>query len=133
MRVSSPTAKTTAVAFPTMTSLPSSRTLAASLGSSAAFATGSDSPVSAASSTSSESEPMSRASTGTRSPGPRTMTSPGTTSCERTETGRPSRITSTLVSVSWASNSAALPAWCSCQAPTAALAAITATMSGTSA
>ena len=79
-RVCRPTATTTARPVPTTTSLPSSTMRSDSLRRSAPWATGSDSPVSAASSTSSLMASISRASAATRSPGPSNRMSPGTRS-----------------------------------------------------
>ena len=84
--------------------------------------TGSDSPVRADWSTSTGSPSRSRASAGTMLPIRSRTTSPGTTSRDGTVTQVPPRRTSALTA-SWALRaSMALPAWCSSQNPTPALA-----------
>src|SRR5579885_1770645 len=80
MRVYRPTATTTARPVPEVTSLPSSRMRLAAVPPVGALGTGSDSPVSAASSTSSPLALTTRASAATRSPVASSSISPGTTS-----------------------------------------------------
>ena len=80
MRVCRPTATTTACPVPVVTSLPSMTVRLASIPPVGALETGTDSPVSAASSTSRPCELNKRASAAMRSPGASSSTSPGTTS-----------------------------------------------------
>ena len=131
-RVWRPTATTTAHPVPTVTSLPS-RTMRASGGPcSTCLQTGTDSPVSGASSTSRPWVVSRRASAGTRSPGSTSRMSPGTTSDAGTTAGAPSRKTRAVAVPNCRIASVARPAWCSCQAPRTVLRATVAAMMMTS-
>ena len=132
--VSAPVATTTPVAVPATTSVPENVMFARSASSAPAssatvsLSTGTDSPVSADSSTARSRRRSSRRSAGTLSPASRTTTSPGTSSVESTVVRDPSRTTVAWVRVIAINADSAFSARSSWRNPTTTLTSTTAAM-----